>query len=149
DFWNDWIINYDFSHQESLSQKSLTQGRQYFEELQTWAKSKYRGALDRVRGLNLSISQNPRAVGWRAMGIVLLLVILLNVRRVMRVIRESMLARRPSQAPRAAASIWYERMTRSLKRRGVEKAPQQTPREFVHSIETEDLRRSVETFTEH
>jgi hypothetical protein len=64
-------------------------------------------------------------------------------------VRQSMLARRPSQAPRAAASIWYERMTRSLKRRGVEKAPQQTPQEFLRSIETERLRRSVETFTEH
>ena len=52
DFWNDWIINYDFSHQESLSQRSLTQGRQYFEQLQDWWKSKYRSALDRVRGLN-------------------------------------------------------------------------------------------------
>jgi transglutaminase-like putative cysteine protease len=148
DFWNDWIINYDFAHQETLSQKSLTQGRQYFEELQQWWKTKYRGALDRVRGLNLTVSQNPQAVGWRATGIVLLLALLLNVRRVIRWMRDAALARRPRQAPRAAATIWYERMTRTLNKRGVQKSPQQTPREFVQSIETEPLRHSVERFTD-
>ena len=83
------------------------------------------------------------------MGVVLLLAVLLNVRRFVRGLRQSLLARRPSQAPRAAASIWYERMIRTLRRRGVEKAPQQTPQEFSRGIETEPLRRSVETFTEH
>lgn len=149
DFWNDWIINYDFSHQESLSQKSMTQGRQYFESVQAWFKQKYRAALDQVRGLHLTVSQNPKAVGWRALGVVLLLSVLLTFRRMLRFIREALLARRPSQAPRAAATIWYERMTRSLKKRGLEKLPQQTPQEFVRNIDTVTLRRSVETFTRH
>jgi protein-glutamine gamma-glutamyltransferase len=147
DFWNDWIINYDFSHQENLSQKSVSQGRLYFEAVQHWFRQKYRAALDEVRGLNLSVSQNPVAVGWRALGIVLVLVTLLSISRIVRRVREGFLARRPSQAPRAAATIWYERMTRSLKRRGMEKAPQQTPQEFAGCIKTPGLRRSVETFT--
>ena len=149
DFWNDWIINYDFAHQESLSQRSMTQGRQYFEQLNAWFKDKYRAALDRMRGLNVTVSQNPRAVGWRATAVVLLLTVLVGLRRVIRWIQEALVARRPSQAPRAAATIWYERMTRSLRRRGMEKTPQQTPREFLRTIQTAELRRSVETFTEH
>jgi hypothetical protein len=40
-------------------------------------------------------------------------------------------------------------MTRSLKRRGMDKAPQQTPQEFARRIKTPSLRRSVETFTAH
>jgi hypothetical protein len=127
----------------------MTQGRQYFESVQSWFKEKYRAALDQVRGLNLTVSQNPRAVGWRAMGVVLLLGLLLSLRRLLRFIREALLARRPSRAPRAAATIWYERMTRSLKKRGLEKLPQQTPQEFVRKIDTVTLRRSVETFTTH
>src|SRR5438270_11930473 len=79
----------------------------------------------------------------------MLFLLLMNVRRLVRIVGESRLARRPSQAPRAAASIWYERMTRSLRRRGVQKTPQQTPREFVQSIKTDGLRCSVETFTHH
>ena len=149
DFWNDWIINYDFSHQETLGQRSISQGRRYFESVQQWFRMKYQIALQRMRGLSLTVSQNPRAVGWRALALVFLLVMMLSVRTLVRKVKETLLARRPSQAPRAAATIWYERMTRSLKRRGMEKVPNQTPQEFARCIQTPSLRRSVETFTTH
>jgi protein-glutamine gamma-glutamyltransferase len=149
DFWNDWIINYDFSHQETLGQRSISQGRQYFETVRQWFRQKYQVALEQVRGLNLTVSQNPIAAGWRALGVVVLLAVLLSLGRIKRAVRNFLLTRRPSQAPRAAATIWYERMTRSLKRRGMEKIPQQTPQEFARAIQTPSLRKSVETFTTH
>ncbi len=149
DFWNDWIINYDFSHQETLGQRSISQGRQYFEAVQQWFRQKYQIALGQVRGLNLTVSQNPRAVGWRALFVAVILILLLRLRRLVRMVKEGFLARRPSQAPQAAATIWYERMTRSLKRRGMAKVPQQTPQEFARTIKTPTLRRSVEIFTTH
>ena len=149
DFWNDWIINYDFSHQESLSQKSMSQGRQYFEQIQDWFKTKYRSALDRMRGMQLTVSQNPTANGWKAMAVVLALALALSFPRLLRTLREMRLARRPSQAPRAAATIWYERMTRVLRRRGMVKTPGQTPQEFARTIDASVLRGSVERFTQH
>jgi hypothetical protein len=56
-------------------------------------------------------------------------------------------ARRPANSPRLAAAVWYERMVRSIAKRGYRKQPSQTPREFVETIREESLRRSVENFT--
>jgi hypothetical protein len=47
-----------------------------------------------------------------------------------------------------AASIWYERMTRLLSRRGMRKATGQTPQEFVRSIPDQPTREQVARFTE-
>ena len=41
------------------------------------------------------------------------------------------LAKRPERSPRRAATIWYERMTGIVARRGWRKSPAQTPAEFV------------------
>lgn len=82
------------------------------------------------------------------MAIVLALVMLLGVPRTLRHWRELRLARRPSQAPRAAATIWYERMVRLLRRHHLTKASSQTPQEFAKMIEAGTLRESVERFNE-
>ena len=44
--------------------------------------------------------------------------------------------------------MWYERMARSLARRGVQKPEGATPYEFVVKIADERLRERVATFTE-
>lgn len=44
--------------------------------------------------------------------------------------------------------MWYERMARSLARRGVKKLTAQTPREFAGVISEEPLRARVQQFTE-
>jgi hypothetical protein len=44
--------------------------------------------------------------------------------------------------------MWYERMARSLARRGVKKLTAQTPREFAGIIPEEPLRARVQQFTE-
>jgi hypothetical protein len=54
---------------------------------------------------------------------------------------------RAQQAPSAAAAIWYERMIRQAKTRGLHKKPEQTPQEFTNSIGDENLRNQVARFT--
>ena len=44
--------------------------------------------------------------------------------------------------------MWYERMARSVERRGAHKSSTQTPLEFVTQIEDADLRTRVAEFTE-
>jgi uncharacterized protein DUF4129 len=58
-------------------------------------------------------------------------------------------ARRPQKSPQLAASIWYQRMTKSLARQGYSKTPAQTPAEFVAQIPESQLRQSVAQFTRH
>jgi hypothetical protein len=80
--------------------------------------------------------------------VLVLLLFVLNARRIARAWRRRRIAASPQQAPRLAASIWYERMTRALARRGCLKKPAQTPSEFADSIDDVQLRRSVAHFTE-
>ena len=149
DFWNDWVVNYDFSHQESLSSASISRSRHIFESLQAWFKAQYRSALDRARNMQRGISGSPRETGWRAILILAGILLISNLRKFLGFIKKALLARKPASAPRAAATIWYERMTRTLGRRGIVRSRAQTPQEFTRGIAKEGLRQSVSLFTEH
>ena len=59
------------------------------------------------------------------------------------------LAARPERSPRRAATIWYERMTEIVARRGWRKSPTQTPEEFVSRIDDAGVRERVAEFTRH
>jgi hypothetical protein len=59
------------------------------------------------------------------------------------------LAARPEKSPSLAATVWYERMTRMLARRGWNKSPTHTPKEFLICIQDEAMRESVAKFTRH
>jgi len=76
-----------------------------------------------------------------------LLLIVFNVGRIFRALRDQMLRAHPDRAPRLAAALWYERMVRKLSRRGWRKSPSQTPRDFVESIQEPVLQKKVAEFT--
>jgi hypothetical protein len=86
---------------------------------------------------------------WSVAGVLITLTLLLlvNARRLWRVFRRGRLAARPEKSPRQAATIWYERMTRVIARRGWIKSPAQTPEEFVTSIEDAAVRERMAHFT--
>jgi transglutaminase-like putative cysteine protease len=149
EFWNEWIVNYDFTHQESLGTSSISTTRHAFDSMRIWVQQKYEDALDRVRGLRLDVKRSPKRIGVTGIAGLLAVLLLLNVRRLYRYLREMRLASRPSTAPRAAASIWYERMSRMLHRRGIEKKPAQTPQDFLRTIEDKKIHGKVARFTEH
>ena len=79
----------------------------------------------------------------------LLLVLAANARRLWRAFRNRRLAARPERSPSLAATIWYERMTRMLARKGWPKSPAQTPAEFLTSIENNAVREPFARFTQH
>jgi hypothetical protein len=70
-------------------------------------------------------------------------------RRWWKLVVEFRIAARPERAPSHAATLWYERLLKRLARHGVKKTPEQTPREFVSSIQSRPLRTKVERFTRH
>jgi hypothetical protein len=149
EFWNEWIVNYDFSHQESLSTSSISTTRHAFDSARIWVQQKYENALDRVRSIRLDVNRSPKKIGITGVAILAMLLLVFNLRGLYRYIREMRLAGRPSAAPRAAASIWYERMSRMLRKRGMEKKPAQTPQDFLRTIEDVGIQSKVANFTEH
>ncbi|MDP9267631.1 MAG: DUF3488 and transglutaminase-like domain-containing protein [Acidobacteriota bacterium] len=147
EFWREWVINYDFSHQTMVSNSALGMSRTLFERWRIELLRRYHQMLERARNLQDSASAAPQRWGTTGALAVLALVLVLNLRRIIRAFRSMRLARAPASAPQQAASLWYQRMTHSVARRGYAKAPSQTPFEFVFTIDDPYLRQRVETFT--
>lgn len=147
EFWREWVINYDFAHQNQLGRDMTVSSRRYALDLSDWFRQRYRMLVRAAKEAQNKAVESP--IEWSlgaALGLASI-VLLINVRRLWRAFRESRTARRPERAPRAAATIWYERLIRSLGRRGWHKRPSQTPEEFTVSIDDPALRSAVEQFT--
>jgi transglutaminase-like putative cysteine protease len=146
-FWREWVISYDSSHQYVLSHSMLNGTRSSLERIQMWARRRYarllKAARDSQRGMELS----PGKWMGAAAAVAMLLLILANAGRIVRLIRTRTLQAHPERSPDQAAAMWYERMAQHLARRGMKKSRTQTAQEFVCIIEDERLRLRVEEFT--
>jgi transglutaminase-like putative cysteine protease len=147
EFWREWVINYDFVHQQNVTLSAMLKSRTVSDRFRLWVRRKYVGLLLEAkhayaRGSNLS----PRDI---ALSVLLATLLLAGSRSrpLLRHWRMSRLARNPQRAPDLAASIWYGRLLRALSRRGWHKRPTQTPGEFAASIEDPALRTAVKRFT--
>jgi hypothetical protein len=149
EFWREWVINYDFQHQQSLATTSLVRGRSLGDRARHWLRRQYAGLLGRARHIHSQAERAPRTWAMGGLALAVLAVLLVNARRLWRAARRARLARHPQRRPEAAASIWYIRMTRRLGRKGFYKTPSQTPGEFVTSIGDPLLQQRVADFTRH
>ncbi|HWR35471.1 MAG TPA: DUF3488 and transglutaminase-like domain-containing protein [Clostridia bacterium] len=149
EFWREWVINYDFSHQAALSNIAASQSRQLFDEVRLWTRQKYESLLEAARRTQRRASETPRQISsWMVLGLGAFL-LLFNLPGLYRELKRHRISSNPASAPKNAASIWYARMTRTLARRGHRKKPTQTPSEFAESITDQPLRLAVEQFTSH
>lgn len=146
EFWRDWVVNYDFIRQIDVSRRADQAGRDLLQSVDARWRKFYRSLVDRVRHARTTISP-MKAAGWVVV-VSTGLILLLNLRRVLRLLKRRRLAKNPASAPKLAATIWYERMTATVSKQGWEKQPSQTPSEFVGTIEDPAVRRAVERFTE-
>ena len=147
EFWREWIINYDYQHQGQISTSVISRGRLQFDHARLWVRKHYEELVARATHTTDQVSADPSRYGVRLVIAVVVLLLLTNLRKLWRALRDRQLAARPDRSPQAAASIWYTRMIRRVARRGWRKLDTQTPREFVLTIEDPALRRSVEEFT--
>lgn len=147
-FWREWVINYDFQHQRALGEQASNSSHQFFESTKVWGQSRYEALLSSARRLRHRMVMAPRI--WTVAGVSFVVLVLLGIngRSVWTVISTFRLAAHPERAPQKAASIWYERMTRTVARRGWRKLPTQTPAEFAGSISDTGLQRAVAQFTD-
>lgn len=147
EFWREWVINYDVMHQIALNRQIFSGSQRMAGDWQHTVKQRYHALLRWVRGVQLSEHRKRNALA-AAVGLTLILLASMS-RRIFRFLRMQRIAARPAEAPRMAATIWYERMTDTMAQRGVRKSGVQTPQEFVDSILDPELKRSVAVFTQH
>jgi len=148
EFWREWIINYDFSHQRTLSTTATNRARRFIEDSRRWLRAKYEQTLERAQKVRADAARNPRLWGWRAVGGFAVVLFVVLVRPLWRAWRRRRLMHAPGSAPSTAAGLWYARMTRTLARRGWRKKPTQSPQEFLREIDDPKVRRGVESFTD-
>jgi transglutaminase-like putative cysteine protease len=148
-FWREWVVNYDAGHQYNLGREATRNSLEWFQRLRNWARRRHEALLTAARRATRTVSESPGK--WSLAGAVVMLLLMLaaNAKRLWRALRHRRLAARPEESPSLAATIWYERMTRMLARRGWTKSPAQTPGEFLVSISNEVVREPVSKFVEH
>jgi protein-glutamine gamma-glutamyltransferase len=146
-FWREWVISYDSSHQSVLGQEALSGSRGLWERARQWSRSRYVSLLDWLRHRQGQAEHSPGRWGGTVFGLLALFAVLGNAGRISRMIRGWRLQAHPEQSPELAATMWYQRMARSLERRGLRKSTAHTPEEFVRVIGDEQLRYRVAQFT--
>lgn len=147
-FWREWVVSYDSTHQYVLGRSVLMGTRRGLDRSRFDGQRVYLRLLNWARRLERhGIAPSGRWIGV-AVAIAIILMAALNARRVYHILRFRSIRMHPECSPQQAAAICYQRMTRSLARRGVQKQPSQTAQEFVRVIEDERLQRPVARFTE-
>jgi len=148
-FWRDWVVNYDAGHQQTLAVNARSGGRRLLWALRLWWHHHYDTLLAAARRTGGTLAGSPVRWSITVALIATLLLLVVNARRLWRALGKHRLAARPEKSPRQAATIWYERMTEMVARRGWRKAPTQTPDEFVCRIDDASIRERVAEFTRH
>ncbi|MFZ0480138.1 MAG: DUF3488 and transglutaminase-like domain-containing protein [Terriglobales bacterium] len=146
-FWREWIVNYDASHQRTLSRDAAANARRYFDDTRHWIARQERAMLRSARRAHRQIGTFP--VRWLAGAFALaaLLMLLFNLRRLLQAVQAIRLRANPKRAPRESAALWYDKMVGRLARRGWRKSPAQTPADFVAAIREPALQLRVAHFT--
>jgi transglutaminase-like putative cysteine protease len=148
-FWREWVINYDAGHQYNLGREATRSGLELMQRARRWARARHEALLKAARRTNKIVADSPVRWGIAGSGIAGLLLLAAYSQRLWRGFHSRQLAARPEKSPILAASIWYERLTRMLARRGWQKSPAQTPKEFLVCFQDEVMRESVAKFTRH
>jgi hypothetical protein len=148
--WSEWVINYDFVHQITLAQNLHRVSRDWTERLRTVFADARRFATDR---LELWQARAVRTAAALPAGLAILAVLCISALLLQPKVRQRLVAVwRLRIAPSAAmtphlATLQYNEMLRLLARRGIRKAPGQTPLEFATSVPDGNLAALVRELT--
>jgi hypothetical protein len=138
-FWQDWVVGYDFERQITLAARMQESGRNF----------RFPWFGDAAAGMETGV----RAARAYAAGILWLLVLaaaaILYGPRLLRRMRADLRVRRAQrgEAQASDATLLYERMLRVLERRGLRKPPWLTPAEFARVLPASELAMLVEDLT--
>jgi len=146
-FWDEWVINYDESHQFALA-RQMREAVQWARQNRRWFQQKRRDLTAEMHALGERIRESPYSA---PIGVGLVLVAALLVRGRSLVGWAKTLRLLHGNAGRelkpAEATVLYQRLLRTLRRRGFRKSPGQTPLEFASSLPPPELAGAVAEFT--
>jgi hypothetical protein len=147
--WSEWVINYDLAHQVTLAQNFQKASREWSDQAQSYIQRKRRALVDWFKYWHRLWVDTGQ---WKLAGLIAALVALLALLR-SRALRQYLAAEWGLHfgvgevlTPRLA-TLEYQQMLRLLARRGVKKAPGQTPREFAAGIARPELAAPVGELT--
>ena len=146
--WNEWIINYDFSHQLSLARDVRSSSLSWTQRIARDYRRERRRAINSIKLMQARVSSSPYALPG-ALVFLLLLLIYFRGRAMggFLAVRWKLRAHRESTLPPELATFEYHQMLRLLARRGWRKSPAQTPLEFAASIRVPEFAGPVAELT--
>jgi protein-glutamine gamma-glutamyltransferase len=138
-FWQDWVVGYDFERQVTLAARMQESGRQF---RFTWlgdASQRIETGLGAARAYVLEILIVFAAASFAV----------LYGPGLLRKIRADLRVRKAQSGDAQAsdAALLYERMLRALERHGLQKPPWLTPLEFARVLPSSELAMLVEDLT--
>ena len=146
--WNEWIINYDFSHQVQLAQSMQTKSRNWRDVAREWFEHKQNAGKAWLRKFQFRNEALGMFLPVLLIGFLAVLRFNLIALLVRRAILFLQLRKKPSarNSPLIASRLYLE-MLRIIKKTGLTHQETQTPAEFVAQIKETALARVVQEFT--
>jgi protein-glutamine gamma-glutamyltransferase len=146
--WNEWVINYDFSHQVQMAQTLQRSSRSWTQSLHAWFEHAQSYNRQRLKSLQL----RHGTLGLLLPLLLISLLVILRYQVLSKLIRRLRLywqLHRPQsrQANPLLASRLYVELLRLLERRGFARRPAETPLEFASHVQTPALAPAVREFT--
>jgi protein-glutamine gamma-glutamyltransferase len=147
--WNEWVINYDFSHQLTLGRNARDSTKSWNERAREFYRREQQAILVRILAYDRRLEASPYFLP----ALLVCLIALLFTLRGRSMIRFafagwSLRARRGGNLTASLASLEYAEMLRLLEKFGWTKLPSQTPLEFAAAIPAPDLTAPVAQLTE-
>jgi protein-glutamine gamma-glutamyltransferase len=133
-FWQEWVVNYDLGRQITLAAKLEERTRRIQQAWQWMDFSSWKARAESYGA-------------WMMGGVALAAVGLIVLRRRFLPVLRWGRKRGSTKGSEEEATVLYERMLRSLKRRGFQKPPWFTPWEFAITLPDSELGQCVTEFT--
>lgn len=147
--WNEWVINYDFSHQLTLGRNIHQSSRAWSDRISRYYQAKRQATLDFMKSWQARLSNSPYSLPG---ALVFLVVLLIYFRgRAMGgfvAVRWKLRAQREGKLQAELAAFEYRQMLHLLERRGWRKPASLTPLEFAASIPAPEFAGPVAELTE-
>ena len=147
--WNEWIISYDFAHQEVLALGVQHTSQSWATRIKSYYERKRDLAMAELISLERRIEKS-RYLLPGALGVLLILLLILRGRTIGSFVRArwSLRAHRDGDLPPELTALEYREMLKLLERRGWRKMPAQTALEFAASIPDLQIAGPVAQLTE-
>jgi len=147
--WNDWVINYDFSHQVVLAENLRQSSKDWSDRARDYTLEKERRTMQYL----LALDERVEASRYTLPSILVFLIGLLIYIRGRKMLgyalaRWRLRAGHAGNLTSSLAAFEYREMLRLLEKRGWRKAESQTPLEFAATISEPQLAGPVAQLTE-